>query len=100
MPQKKDKGKSTITIKPSELRNIMDQFKPDMLTDNEDIYRIKEAMKHLEKSDAIIFALYAELASERAVADLLGVSRSPIHKILTKIKQQILEYDNIKPMDN
>lgn len=88
------KKSNKITIKPSELRNIMSQFEPDMLTDNEDIYRIKEAMKHLEKSDAIIFALYAELASERAVADLLGVSRSPIHKILTKIKQQILTETN------
>lgn len=91
--QKKVKENHTI-IKPSELRNIMAQFEPDMLTDNEETYKIKEAIQHLEKSDSIIFSLYAELESERKVAEMLGVSRSPIHKILTKIKQQILTETN------
>lgn len=98
--QKKEKEPTTINVKPSELRNIMDQFKPDMLRDNEELYKYKEAMSHLEKSDQIIFSLYAELESERKVAELLGVSRSPIHKIITKIRKDILEYDNDKPMDN
>lgn len=86
-----------IDIKPSELRNIMEQFKPDMLRDTEEFYNYKDAMGHLDKSDQIIFSLYAELESERKVAELLGVSRSPIHKIIVKIRKQILEYDNTKP---
>lgn len=98
--QKKEKEPTTINVKPSELRNIMDQFKPDMLRDNEELYKYKEAMSHLEKSDQIIFSLYAELESERKVAELLGVSRSPIHKIITKIRKEILEYDNAEPIDN
>ena len=87
-----------IDIKPQELRNIMEQFKPDPLRDNEKFYRYKEAMEHLERSDQIIFSLYAELESERKVADLLGVSRSPIHKIITKIRKEILQY--AEPTDN
>lgn len=88
------KKSNKITIKPSELRNIMSQFEPDMLTDSEEIYRYKEAIQNLEKSDAIIFSLYAELASERKVAELLGVSITPIHKTLTRIKKEILEETN------
>ncbi len=94
MPSQKEKGKNTIEIKPVELRNIMSQFEPDMLTDSEEIYRYKEAIQNLEKSDAIIFSLYAELASERKVAELLGVSITPIHKTLTRIKKEILEETN------
>lgn len=98
--QKKEKEPITIDIKPQELRNIMAQFQPDMLRDNEEFYKYKDALSHLEKSDQIIFSLYAELESERKVAELLGVSRSPIHKIITNIRKQILEYDTDKPTDN
>lgn len=98
--QKKEKEPITIDIKPQELRNILEQFRPDMLRDNEDLYKYKDALSHLEKSDQIIFCLYAELESERKVAELLGVSRSPIHKIITNIRKQIIEYDTDKPTDN
>lgn len=98
--QKKEKEPITIDIKPQELRNILEQYKPDMLRDNEDLYKYKDALSQLEKSDQIIFSLYAELESERKVAELLGVSRSPIHKIITNIRKQILEYDTDKPTDN
>jgi len=98
--QKKEKEPITIDISKQELKNIMEQFKPDTLRDNEQFYRYKEAMTHLDKSDQIIFCLYAELESERKVAELLGVSRSPIHKIISKIRQQILEYDTDKPTHN
>lgn len=91
----KEKENHTIEISPKELRNILSQFEPNMLTDNEETYKMKEAIQHLDKSDAIIFSLYAELESERKVADILGVSRSPIHKIIAKIKQQILTETNV-----
>lgn len=94
------KDKTNISIKPSELRNILEQFKPDMLRDDDEYFKYKEAMEHLDKSDKIIFSLYAELQSERKVAELLGVSRSPIHKIITKIRKEILEYDTDKLIDN
>lgn len=92
--QTKEKESHTIEISPKELRNIMSQFEPNMLTDDEETYKLKEAIQKLDKSDAIIFSLYTEMESERKVADVLGVSRSPIHKILTKIKEQILKEAN------
>lgn len=101
MHQTKEKEQTTIDISKNELKNIMDQFKPDIVRDDDEFFKYKNAMEKLDKSDQIIFCLYAELQSERKVAELLGVSRSPIHKILTKIRQQILEYyDNGKPANN
>ena len=84
----------TIEITKAELKNIMEQFEPDLIRDNEETYRYKEAIQTLEKSDQIIFSLYAELESERKVAELLGVSRSPIHKIIAKIRKEIKEKTN------
>lgn len=101
MPQKKEKNPITIDITPKELKNILEQFKPDMLRDTEEFHIYKKALESLPKSDQIIFCLYAELESERKVAELLGVSRSPIHKLITTIRKKILEYDDIdKPTDN
>lgn len=93
--QSKQKSPITIEITKPELKNIMEQFEPDILRDNEEIYLFKEAMQTLEKSDQIIFSLYAELESERKVAEILGVSRSPIHKIISKIRQDIKEKTNV-----
>lgn len=95
-PKKAKEPNMTIDITKNELRNIMDQFKPNILIDSEEAYNLKKAMEQLDKSDQIIFSLYAELESERKVSELLGVSRSPIHKILSKIKEEILKQnDNI-----
>ena len=88
--QKKAKDPITIEITKNELNNILEQFQPDMLRDDERIFKYKKAMQSLEKSDQIIFSLYAEMESERKVAELLGVSRSPIHKIISKIKEEII----------
>lgn len=88
---KTEKPQITIEVTKEEIRNIMEQFEPDVLRDTEEAYAYKKAIKTLDKSDQIIFALYAELESERKVAELLGVSRSPIHKILSKIREQIKE---------
>ena len=84
--------KSDINVSSKELKNIMSEYEPDMLTDNEDVYNFKQAIQSLQKSDQIIFCLYTELESERKVAELLGVSRSPIHKLLVDIRKQITDY--------
>lgn len=87
---KKAKERNTIRISGTELKNIMSQFSMDILTDSEQCYQMKKAVEKLNTSDKIIFCLYSELQSERKVADILGVSRSPIHKLLQNIKNQIL----------
>lgn len=89
MTTKNKPEKQKINIKPTELRNIMSEYIPDQLNDSEELYNIKQAITALPKSDQIIFILYTELESEKKVSDLLGVSRSPIHKLLSSIKKEI-----------
>lgn len=91
---KKAKERNTIRISGTELKNIMSQFSMDILTDSEQCYQMKKAVEKLNTSDKIIFELYAELQSERKVAEILGVSRSPIHKLLQNIKNQIINNMN------
>ena len=90
--QNNTKHQTMPNISSKELKNIMSEYEPDMLTDNEDVYNFKQAIQALQKSDQIIFCLYTELESERKVAELLGVSRSPIHKLIVDIRKQITDY--------
>lgn len=99
MESKKERQKIRVTKR--ELKNILSEYEPDILTDTDEFHKYKEALQSLPKSEMIIFALYAELQSERKVAELLGVSRSPIHKLIVEIRKKILNYyDNDKPTDN
>lgn len=81
--------KIDIKLTPAEVRNICEQFainENSMVYDTETEYTIKKAMECLTKSDWVIFCLYCELQSERKLAELLGVSRTPIGHELARIK--------------
>lgn len=97
--KKKEEKKININITPKELKAICKQYEYDenehmMMTDEEDerTYLIKKAMSYLLPSDFIIFCLYMEYQSERKVAKILNCSRTPIHREIMNIKQQILKY--------
>lgn len=86
-----------IDLTADELRGICGQWRyspreelMDEETDERAI-RLKHAMSLLETSDFIIYCLYLEYQSERKVASVLNVSRTPIHKCLVEIKQQIMD---------
>lgn len=90
-----------IKLTPSEVKNICEQFTindTSSIYDTEREYNIKKAMECLNKSDWIIFCLYAELQSERKLAELLGVSRTPIGRELARIKNIIK--DKLKEDDS
>lgn len=83
-----------IKLTPNEVKNICEQFTIDensIVYDTDNEYAIKKAMESLSKSDWIILCLYAELQSERKLAELLGVSRTPIGRELSRIKNIIKE---------
>lgn len=88
----------TIDISRDELRKITDEYRYDPeeefwdLDGDDRVWKVKKAMSRLDISDYIIFCLYLELRSERKLAALLGMSRTPIHKYLVKVKTQIINY--------
>ena len=91
-----EKKTQTIDISREELRKITDEYKYDPeayfwdLDTDVRVWKVKKAMSMLDISDYIIFCLYLELRSERKLAALLGMSRTPIHKYLVKVKSQII----------
>lgn len=84
-----------IKITPEELKAICKEYEfnpeKDMWEEDERIYKIKKAMSMLEKSEYIIYCLYLNYQSERKVAKLLGVSRTPINRELKKITNKLKE---------
>lgn len=90
------KKTQTIDISREELRRITDEYKYDPeqefwdLDGDDRVWKVKKAMSRLDISDYIIYCLYLELRSERKLAALLGMSRTPIHKYLVKVKSQII----------
>ena len=88
----------TIDISREELRRITDEYRYDPeeefwdLDSDDRVWKVKKAMSKLDISDYIIYCLYLELQSERKLAALLGMSRTPIHKYLVKVKTQIINY--------
>lgn len=83
--------KKNIKITKTELRAIMDDYKPKASDDDETLL-MKEALQSLDESDRIIFTLYVDMASEQKLANLLNVSRTPIHSLITRCKEIIKKY--------
>ena len=87
----------TINITQKEVKNICEQFSISddyIVKDTDECLKMKKAMARLDRSDFVIMSLYAELQSERALASILGVSRTPINHELKRIRKQIIEYMN------
>ena len=62
-----------------------------MMEDDEEIYRIKQAVDNLQEVDRIIFLLYTELRSFTALSAILGISRSSCFWTVKRIREEIKE---------
>lgn len=78
-------------INKSELKAIIADYQPTP-QDDDYMLAIKDALNTLLPSDKIIFLMYVDLASEQKVADILGVSRTPVHSLIVRCKTIIKEY--------
>lgn len=96
MTKKLDKPQITK----AQLKAILDDYKPQPDTDDDDMLMLKQAIQHLEESDRIIFVLYTDLCSEQKLADLLHVSRTPIHSLIVRCRESINNYLQIHKNGN
>ena len=85
------KQQQQCKISKTGLKAMMADYEPTSL-DDDDMLLIKEAIDNLFPSDKIIFLMYTDLMSEQMVADILGVSRSPVHSLIVKCRNQINNY--------
>ena len=75
---------------PQMLNVIQNNFKPDPMRDTEQEYRLKMTLNHLSEVDKRILILYAEYASIRDVAKILGSTYHYVSKKLKEIRNDLL----------
>ena len=85
MRKKRDPINMTATM----LGIIQTNFKPNLMKDTEQEYRLKSALNHLSEVDRRIIILYAEYSSIRDVAKILNTSYHYINKKLKGIKDEL-----------
>ena len=76
---------------PQMLGIIQQTFKPNIFSDTESEYNPKCALNHLSEVDKRILILYAEYASIRDVAKILGSTYHYTCKKLKGIKDDLLK---------
>ena len=87
MRKKRDPINMTATM----LGIIQTNFKPNLMKDTEQEYRLKSALNHLSEVDRRIIILYAEYSSIRDVAKILNTSYHYINKKLKGIKDELFK---------
>ena len=86
----KKKCRNLENIQPV-LKRALEEYKPNILEDDEEIYQIKQAVDNLQEVDRIIFLLYTELRSFTALSAILGISRSSCYWTVKRIREEIKE---------
>ena len=86
----KKKCRNLENIQPV-LKRALEEYKPDILEDDEEIYQIKQVVDNLQEVDRIIFLLYTELRSFTALSAILGISRSSCFWTVKRIREEIKE---------
>ena len=86
----KKKCRNLENIQPV-LKRALEEYKPNILEDDEEMYRIKQVVDNLQEVDRIIFLLYTELHSFTALSTILGISRSSCFWTVKRIREEIKE---------
>ena len=86
----KKKCRNLENIQPV-LKRSLEEYLPNVMTDEEEIYQIKQVVDNLQEVDRIIFLLYTELHSFTALSTILGISRSSCYWTVKRIREEIKE---------
>ena len=86
----KKKCRNLENIQPV-LKRALEEYKPSIFRDSEEMYRIKQVVDNLQEVDRIIFLLYTELRSFTALSAILGISRSSCFWTVKRIREEIKE---------
>ena len=86
----KKKCRNLENIQPV-LKRALKEYEPNILEDDEKMYRIKQVVDNLQEVDRIIFLLYTELHSFTALSAILGISRSSCFWTVKRIREEIKE---------
>ena len=88
---RKKKCRNLENIQPV-LKRALDEYLPNVMTDEEDLYKLKSIIQNdLQEVDRIIFLAYVELRSFTELSKVLNVSRSTCYWIVKRIREEIKE---------
>ena len=73
------------------LKGALEEYKPDILGDEEDLYKLKTIVNNLPEVDRIIFLAYVELRSFTELSKVLGISRSSCFWTIKRIREEIIK---------
>lgn len=84
-------------ITKEELREIYKEYELDENNPeyDDEMKELISSFNKLSPADKIILELYAETKSQRKTSDILGISRTTLIKILTNIREKILNNNDI-----
>ena len=73
------------------LKKSQEEYLPNVMTDEEDLYKLKSIIKNdLQEVDKIIFLAYVELRSFTELSKVLGISRSSCFWTIKRIREEIV----------
>lgn len=84
-----------IKIDAEELKAICKEYEfveSEAVMGDDLMYKLKKALSLLDRADYVIWCIYLHFGSERKTAEILGCSRTPIHKCIVRIKEEILRW--------
>lgn len=89
----KKNTKTIFKISNDAFRKIYNEFTFDENNEDYDdeMQNIIKAFNKLNPVDKIIIELYAETKSQRKTADILGVSRTTLIKVMNNIREKIIK---------
>ena len=72
------------------LTQLKDEMEPNVLSDSEELYNMKDIILHtLDENDRIVFLLYLEYDSMGKVAKILHVSTTTIYYIIRRVRETV-----------
>jgi len=79
-----------MNITHQQMKDILAEYETrDTEEYDDEMLALMDRVDNLPTPDKLMLFLYAELASERKLADALGLSRGTIRKALKKIKEAL-----------
>ncbi len=73
------------------LKGALEEYKPNILEDEEDLYKLKSIIQDLPEIEKIIFLAYTELRSFTELSKILNVSRSTCFWLVKGIREKIIK---------
>ena len=86
----KKKCRNLENIQPV-LKRALEEYKPNLLEDDERIYSLKSIIQDLPEVEKVIFLAYTELRSFTELSKILNVSRSTCFWMVRNIREKIIK---------